>query len=103
MSDKPRRKNSRAKGARCEREAASYLTALGFSARRGQQFRGGPFSPDVIVDDLPNVHIECKAVEGMDLGTKLLESAWEQAWRDASDDKVPVVLWKRNRTCWRLT
>ena len=40
--------NSRAKGARYERELARYLDENGFPARRGQQFAGGSDSPDVV-------------------------------------------------------
>jgi Holliday junction resolvase len=41
--------NSRAKGARAERECAKELERLfGCSARRGQQFSGSSDSPDVV-------------------------------------------------------
>lgn len=53
--------NSRAKGARREREFASLLREHGFAARRGQQFAGGPDSPDVV--GVPGWHIEVKGCE----------------------------------------
>ena len=55
---------------------------------------------------MPGAHFEVKfGVTGMDLGTSLLTKAWEQAeacnpWPDR---RVPVVLWKPMRKCWRLT
>lgn len=54
--------NSRAKGQRGERELADFITAAGFPARRGQQFAGGPDSPDVVCPGLP-FHIEAKRTE----------------------------------------
>ena len=45
--------NSRAKGARYERELARYFEENGFPARRGQQFAGGSDSPDVVCDEFP--------------------------------------------------
>jgi hypothetical protein len=54
--------NSRRKGCAGERELAHRLEDLGFpGCRRGQQFRGGPDSPDVI--GVQGAHIECKRVK----------------------------------------
>lgn len=87
--------NSRAKGARCEREFAEFLRSHGFEARRGQQFSGSPDSPDV-VSSLP-FHIEVKAVERGNV-----HSWMGQAVRD-SGGKVPIVAHKKNRTGWMIT
>lgn len=96
--------NSKRKGARCEREAAKYLVSLGFDgARRGQQFRGGADSPDVLCAALPLIHIECKADESIRLGTAALRDALIQSYDESGKDERPVVLWKNNRTGWRLT
>lgn len=57
--------NSKQKGARGERELASFLRDQGWQARRGQQFSGSPDSPDV-VSDFP-FHIECKRTERLNL------------------------------------
>jgi Holliday junction resolvase len=95
--------NSRAKGKRIEREAAKFLEMLGFDgARRGVQYAGGKDSPDVVCEALPNVHLEIKGNEAIDVGTKLLDAACIQAASDANG-KPWAVLWKRNRTAWRLT
>jgi Holliday junction resolvase len=85
--------NSRAKGARGEREFAEYLRAKGFSARRGQQFAGGPDSPDVI-SDLP-IHWEVKRVEALQL-----HPAMAQAIRDCKEGLTPVVAHRRNGGEW---
>ena len=88
--------NSRNKGARFERELAAWLRdTFGVAARRGQQFAGGPDSPDVI--GWPGVHIEAKHVERLNV-----EDAMLQAERDAGD-AVPVVIHRRNRTAPMLT
>ncbi len=86
--------NSRAKGKRGELELVKFLADNGLTARRGQQFAGGPGSPDVICDEMPNVHIEVKRTERADC------YGWvEQAKRDAVW-KMPIVFWRRNDHSW---
>lgn len=86
--------NSKAKGKRGELELVRFLKAHGHPARRGQQFQGGPDSPDVVCPSLP-FHIECKRTERLSL-----YEALEQAERDAGDDLAPLVAHKRNRGKW---
>lgn len=82
--------NSNAKGKRFERTVAEWFREnLGVKARRGQQFSGGPESPDVVVPGLP-IHIEAKAVEAFNL-----YKALEQAKNDCGE-KLPVVVHKKN-------
>ena len=86
--------NSRAKGKRGELEAAHFLTAHGFPARRGQQFSGSPDSPDLVCESLPAVHFEVKFTQKTDL------YAWlAQAKADAGG-KLPVVLHRKNESRW---
>lgn len=94
--------NSRQKGKRVELEAAKYLRALGFDgAKRGQQHSGSPDSPDILAPDLA-VHLEVKGVEAIDIGLGPWRDAIKQAQEDAGE-RPWAVLWKRNRTAWRLT
>lgn len=86
--------NSRAKGARGERELAEFLRERGIAARRGQQYSGGGDSPDVVTD-LKEIHFECKRVEAGNPYDWLA-----QAQRDASEGQVPVVAHKRNNKDW---
>ncbi len=87
--------NSRAKGARGEREWRDQLRNEGFDARRGQQFSGGADSPDVICDSLPGIHWEVKRVQS---GNPYI---WmDQAERDAGTEKMPIVAHKRNGKEW---
>jgi Holliday junction resolvase len=59
--------NSRAKGQRGEREWAEWLNEhFGLTARRGQQHRGGPDSPDVI-GGIPGTHPEVKRTQHLRL------------------------------------
>jgi Holliday junction resolvase len=88
-----RRVDSRAKGARGERELAALLVSHGCEARRGQQNKGGSESPDVIAN-LPGIHIECKRTETLSLYT-----AMAQAIRDAGT-LTPTVWHKRNNKEW---
>lgn len=96
-------KLSKEKGKRGERGAAKFLESLGFKARRGVQYHGGPKSPDILSDELENLHFEVKFSHDIDLGKKSLEDAVQQAETDAGGKKQPVVLWKQNRRSWRLT
>lgn len=86
--------NSRAKGARGERELANYLKEKGYESRRGQQFSGGDDSPDV-VSTLP-FHIECKRVQSLSL-----YKALAQATRDAENGKKPpLVIHRKDNEEW---
>ena len=85
--------NSRAKGARGEREFAKLLRDHGHEARRGQQYSGLGDSPDV-VSSLP-YHFEVKRTESLSLYV-----AMDQAIRDAEPTKPPVVVHKRNGKEW---
>ena len=87
---------SKRKGARCERELAHWLNDnWGIEARRGQQYSGSPDSPDVVTD-LEWCHIETKAVEKLNIWDAL-----KQSIRDAKD-KIPTVIFKRNRSEWYI-
>lgn len=94
--------NSRQKGKCGELDACKFLREIGFTARRGQQFRGGSDSPDVIVDELPDVHLEVKRNEAMALGNKIWTDACAQA-KDEAGLASWAVLWRPNRAPWHLT
>jgi len=88
--------NSRRKGAQGEREWAQWLRDnLGIEARRGQQFAGGPGSPDVI--GLEGTHAEVKRVEKLNI-----TNAMAQAGRD-SGDNLPYVAHRKNGEEWLIT
>jgi len=89
--------NSRQKGARNERALSHKLNELlGVETRRGQQFSGLNGDADVI--GLPEIHIECKAVERLNI-----YDAIEQAKRDAREGEMPTVFHKKNRKEWLVT
>lgn len=95
--------NCRQKGARGEREAAKLLRDLGFAgARRGQQFRGGYDTPDVICEALPGVLLEVKLEQAVKPGTKRFEDVWHKLCMD-SGERAPALLWRHNRQPWNLT
>ena len=89
--------NSKRKGANGEREVAAYLREHGIDAQRGQQYKGGADSPDV-VSELKGWHIEVKRVERLNI-----DDALNQSIRDAGSDEKPCVLHRRNRTPWKVT
>jgi Holliday junction resolvase len=89
--------NSRSKGARGERLWRDELRAEGFTARRGQQFSGSPDSPDVVCEELKNLHMEVKFVQNLNL-----DKACEQATKD-SGGKRWIVAHRKNNKPWRVT
>ena len=88
--------NSRAKGARGERELANLLKEYGYATRRGQQFSGANGDADVV--GIPSIHIECKRVEKLNL-----DKAMSQSIRDARDGEIPVVMHRKDREDWLVT
>jgi hypothetical protein len=76
-------------------EWAAWLRAIGFEdARRGQQFSGGPDSPDVM-GGIPGTHAEVKRTEAL-----RIYAAVEQAVREAGKGEVPYVAFRSNREDW---
>lgn len=88
--------NSKQKGARGERELAKVLRAYGFETRRGHQYCGANGDADVI--GLPNIHIECKRVERLNL-----YDAMAQSKSDAKQDEIPVVMHRKDKCDWLVT
>lgn len=88
--------NSRDKGKRGELEAAHVLKKHGYDARRGQQFAGINGDADVV--GLPDIHLEVKRVEKLNI-----DDALEQSIRDAKETEIPVVMHRKNRTKWKIT
>lgn len=81
--------NSREKGKTYERHVAGLFKAEGYEARRGQQYSGASGDADVIGP--PYVHLECKAVERLNI-----YDAISQAKHDARTGELPVVIHKKN-------
>jgi len=92
-------KAEREKGKRGERELARELRQHGFTnAHRSQQYSGEGENSADIVDALPNVHIECKRVERLNIS-----EAIAQAKRDAKSGNFPAVFHRRSNEKWLVT
>ena len=85
--------HSKRKGKNGELEVVQLLKEFNFDARRGQQFKGTPDSPDV-VHDMKGIHIEVKRTEALRLW-----EAIDQANEDCGDD-IPVVFHRPNGKPW---
>ena len=90
--------NSRAKGAAGERELARKLKEYGFGARRTVQYNGKAEGGQADLVGLPNIHIECKRVERLNL-----YEAMAQAIHDAKDGEMPTVFHRKNHSEWLVT
>lgn len=87
---------SRDKGADGEREFAKLLRKHGYEAERGCQHSGGKDSPDVKTN-MPHIHWEVKRTERL-----RLHDAIEQSQRDAGEDEMAVVAYRRNHSKWMV-
>jgi len=87
-------KSQRNKGKRGEREFAALCRQYGYDCKRGQQY-SGIGGEDVV--GLPNIHIEVKRVEKLNL-----LDAMEQSIRDAKG-RIPIVAHRRNNSMWLIT
>lgn len=87
-------KQQQRKGAKGERELALLLQGKGFDAKRGGSQTYGTI-PDIV--GLPDVHIEVKRREMLDL-----PGALRQARADAARfrDGIPAVFHRSNRGPW---
>ena len=90
--------NSRAKGARAERDLCQALReTLKWDARRSQQFCGNAGDADLIVDQAPNLFVESKMVEKLNV-TQAMEKAVDQC-----GGALPILCHRKKRTEWLVT
>lgn len=90
--------NSKQKGARGEREFASFCREQGYDVRRTAQYCGNTGDAADVVG-LPGIHVEVKRVERLDL-----DKAMSQAIHDAQKKgAIPVVAHRKNHGEWRIT
>ena len=87
--------NSRTKGANYERKIAKRLSDFYKIELRRTPLSGGmDWKGDIlpVFGEIP-YHIECKKVEKLNIWKAL-----EQAEKDCPEDKIPIVIFTRNRT-----
>ena len=88
--------NSRDKGKRNELLLAHFFQRYGFDAHRVQQYSGLQGDADVV--GVPYLHLECKAVQKLNL-----DKAMEQSIRDAREGEIPTVVHRKDRQDWKIT
>ena len=91
--------NSRQKGAAGERELAEMFRAMGYQARRSQQFCGANSDSDLTLEEMPGLLIESKRVQRLDLHEAVVKAASDAA----PCLKTPVVCHRKNGAEWLLT
>lgn len=74
---------------------AKVLREYGYDCRRGQQYNGLD-GEDVV--GLDYIHIECKRVERLDLGSAIYQSR-----RDSKAEQIPAVFHRKNHSKWLVT
>ena len=90
--------NSKQKGKRGELELVRKLKEYGFSTRRSVQYNGKAEDGQADLVGLPNIHIESKRVERLNL-----YDAMAQAIHDAKDGELPTVFHRKNHSEWLVT
>ena len=90
--------NSRAKGARAERALCEAIReAMKWVCRRSQQYCGAGQTADILIEGMPQLHIESKMVEALSV-----HPVMERAVQEAGT-KYAVLCHKRKRTGWLVT
>lgn len=87
--------NSRRKGKEGELALARKLKEYGYDVRRSQQYAGINGDADVV--GIEGLHIECKRCQQV-----RDEEFIKQAERDARENEVPVVMYRRNNEQWKV-
>ena len=90
--------NSKRKGAAGERELAHKLNDYGFETRRSAQYNGKAEDGQADLLGLPNIHIEAKRVEKLNL-----YDAMAQAIHDAKQGELPAVFHRKNHCEWLVS
>ena len=90
--------NSKQKGKRGELELVHKLQNYGFNTRRSVQYNGKADGGQADLVGLPNIHIECKRVEKLNL-----YDAIAQAKHDAKAEELPTVFHRKNDSEWLVT
>lgn len=93
---------SRSKGVRGENDLCKTLLSMGYTARRTASLQSGKNEhgdPDVEVAELPQIHIECKRVERLNLEKAMKQSEGDAIRRLA----LPVVMHRQNGCDWMVT
>jgi len=93
-----KRINSRAKGARGERELSKFLSDRGYPSRRGQQFCGANGDQDVICEKLSRLSIECKRVQNLNIDKALMKCV-----EDKKEEQIATVWHRRDNEEWKVT
>jgi len=97
--------NSRAKGARAERQWRDQLREAGFlKAFRGQQYCGAAGNADVVCPELPSFYFECKAVQNLNVLNAMKQAIADCPLQSNDGQKqTPVVAHKKNGEPWLVT
>ena len=90
--------NGKQKGKRGELELVRKLKEYGFDTRRSVQYNGKADDGQADLVGLPNIHIESKRVERLNL-----YDAMAQAIHDAKDGELPTVFHRKNHSEWLVT
>lgn len=94
--------NSKAKGAKGERELSRLLKEYGYDTRRGQQYCGANGDADVI--GLPGIYIECKRKEKLNIFEAIEQAVNDSGAKDMPFDYLlPTVFHRKNKCKWLVT
>jgi len=91
--------NSNRKGKEAETEFVNLCKKYGFDkVRRSQQYSGMNEDADADVVGLPDLYVEVKRVESLNIG-----KAIEQCLRDKKEEDFAIVAHRKNNKPWLIT
>lgn len=90
--------NSKQKGVAGERELAKKLREYGYDeTKRSQQYCGA--NGDADLTGLPNIYIECKRVEKLNIYDAIDQAKWDST----NTSSLPTVFHRKNDHEWLVT
>lgn len=95
--------NSRQKGKVGERQLRDVFREAGFlKCRRGQQFSGEQGNPDVVIPEIPSVHLEAKYCQNTALYDWMSQAVNDSDASTLKDrkTKIPIVCHRKKHSEW---
>lgn len=93
--------NSRSKGKVGERQLRDVFREAGFlKCRRGQQFSGEQGNPDVVIPEIPSIHLEAKYCQNTALYDWMTQAVNDSNGGGIVESKLPVVCHRKKHSPW---
>lgn len=93
--------NSRNKGKIGERQLRDVFREAGFlKCRRGQQFSGEQGNPDVVIPEIPSIHLEAKFCQNTALYDWMSQASGDADKSARCPSPIPIVCHRKKHSPW---